>query len=67
MKCDETGPGSRSEIVSYVKAVLEHNVFLDMERNPTATFEKLAGAMVYSILHRLGVEQVEDELIRGWK
>ena len=66
-KCDEAGPGSRAQIVEYVRLVLEHNTILDIDRNPTASFDKLASAMVYSILHRLDIEQHDGSLLGDWR
>ena len=66
-KCDESGPGSRAEIVKYVQTVLEHNTILDLDRSPTAAFDKLATGMVYSILARLDIEQHPDELLGNWR
>jgi len=52
----DDGLASRPEIVEYVRLVLEHNTVMRPEKDYITT-ERLATNMVYSILHRLGIDQ----------
>lgn len=45
-----TGPGSRPEILDYLKTVIEQNTTTNADITP----ERLAHAMLTSVLHRLG-------------
>lgn len=65
-RCDDEGPGSRKEICEYVEAVLRDNfdsfkpgAMLSC-RDDDAKRRKLANGMVYSILHRLGFDQITN-------
>jgi polyhydroxyalkanoate synthesis regulator phasin len=50
LRLTETGPGSRAEIVAYVREVLEQRTV----PNDDTDAEKLAKAIVTSVLSRLG-------------
>lgn len=52
----DIGFGSRPELVAYITEVLEHNTVMRPEKD-YITPERLASNMLYSILHRLGIEQ----------
>lgn len=52
----DEGLASRPELVQYIKEVLEHNTVMRPEKDYLTT-ERLASNMLYSILHRLDIEQ----------
>jgi len=52
----DEGLASRPELVAYITAVLEHNTMMRPEKD-YITPERLASNMLYSILHRLDIEQ----------
>ena len=61
----DDGFGSRPELVAYITEVLEHNTVMRPEKD-YITPQRLASNMLYSILHRLGIEQqVSTEAVRG--
>jgi hypothetical protein len=53
----DEGLASRPELVAYVREVLEHNTVMRPEKDYITT-ERLATNMLYSILHRLRIDQV---------
>jgi hypothetical protein len=52
----DEGFASRPELVQYITAVLEHNTVMRPEKD-YITPERLATNMLYSILHRLDIDQ----------
>lgn len=53
----DEGSASRPELVAYVREVLEHNTVLKPGVCCSGGLEQLANGMLYSILHRLGIDQ----------
>lgn len=51
LRLTATGPGSRPEIVDYVRTAIERNT---LPLNDDAAADKLARAITTSVLHRLG-------------
>ena len=58
---DEKGPGSYDEILQYIETVLEQNTYvayISVSGNGEVDLRKrLARGMLYSILHRMGVNK----------
>lgn len=52
----DEGWASRPELVAYITEVLEHNTVMRPEKD-YITPERLATNMLYSILHRLDIDQ----------